>query len=76
MKSDRYVPGASWPDAGSVGADVGPGVAAGVAIGAALTAALGTGDDGVVGVGETPPAVHALTNTAAEIATTRIETGL
>src|ERR1700675_230911 len=36
MKSDRYVPGGSWPDGGRVGAGVGLGVGAGVAVGAGV----------------------------------------
>jgi hypothetical protein len=70
MKSDRYVPGVSCPDGGSVGADVGLGGAAGVAIGAALAAAVGTDDDGVVGLVATTPAVHALARSATAMATT------
>jgi hypothetical protein len=74
MNSDRYVPGATWPDGGSVGAEEGLCVAAGVAVGGALRTAVGIGEDVLVGIEATAPAVHALARRTTAIATTRLDT--
>jgi hypothetical protein len=74
MKSDRYDPGASAPDGGSVGTGVGLGIGVGVPVGGSLGAAVGIGEDPPGGLDGTTPVVHATAKSAIATPTTKVET--